>query len=154
MNLATRYLVCVLLGFAMPSLANAGTSSASSTTSLVAESVGSVSNSLRGSSNSSSGGNNLAAGDYKILAVTAAATQPGFVVLTLQALAPHGGQNEFELLLAQTVVNRAGLSSGHVITARDRPYGLEFSVAGQSQAFYLVLHDEWYRDLLNHAVTL
>jgi hypothetical protein len=154
MNFLRMYLIGVFLCLALMPVAKATTFSTSSTTSLVSESVGSASNSLRGSSNSSSGGNNVAAGDYKILGITAVANQPGWVVLTLQALAPKGEQTELELFLPQAVVTRAELSSGRVITARDRPYGLAFSVAGQSQAFYLMLHDEWYRDLFNHAVTL
>jgi hypothetical protein len=150
MNALLRSIVVFLAGFSVMSVGLA----TSSTTSLIWESAGSLSRSLRGSSNSSSDGPNVAAGDYKILGIAAVAQQPDLVALTLQAVGTKPISTEFELLVPRTVVDRAELSSGATITARDRPYGLEFSVAGQAQAFYLLLHDEWYRDLRTHAVTL
>ncbi|XVJ71518.1 MAG: hypothetical protein HEQ39_19390 [Rhizobacter sp.] len=150
MNSLLRSVLLVGVGFAVTSVGQA----ASSTTSLIWESAGSLSQSLRGSSNSSSGATNMAAGDYKVLGIFAAATQPGFVTVNLQAADPKAAKNEFELLLPQSVASRAELVSGATVTVRDRVYGLEFSVAGQAQAFYLVLHDEWHRDLHNRAVTL
>lgn len=144
------FALVILLGFSMPTSVQA----TSSTTSLIWESAGSLSRSLRGSSNSSSDAVNMAAGDYKILGITAVVAQPGLVAVRLQAVEPKPGLTEFELLLPQDVARRAELSSAQVMTARSRPYGLEFSVAGQPQAFYLLLHDEWYRDLQSHAVTL
>lgn len=74
--------------------------------------------------------------------------------LRLLAVGTDYKRTEFDLLLPVKVVEETGLAAGMVVAARERAYGLEFSVFGQQQAFFLVLQDEWYRDLHNKPVTL
>ena len=40
------------------------------------------------------------------------------------------------------------------MTARSRPYGTEFAYGPAHQAFFLVLADDWYRELQANAVQL
>jgi hypothetical protein len=138
----------------LSNLALATTSSTSSASSAASQSLGSSSTSIEKSSDSSTGDKKVAAGDYKIMGITADAGRAGLLRLRLLALGAAVPAGEFDLLLPQTVADQAGLVAGTVVAARERPYGLEFSVSGQAQAFFLVLHDDWYRDLHNHAVTL
>jgi len=136
------------LAAALPALAASSASSAASDS--LATSVGSVSGSLGNSSNSSSKTTTADQGDYKIIDIAAAPERPGMVRLTLQATADAG--TEFLLFLPQTVAERARLAQGGVVTARTRPYGTEFAVG--AAAFFLVLTDNWYRELQTTAVQL
>jgi hypothetical protein len=43
---------------------------------------------------------------------------------------------------------------GEDVVARARPYGVEFGRADSGEAFFLVLHDEWHRELPSRPVTL
>ena len=55
------------------------------------------------------------------------------------------------------ILEQAGLAQGGVVTARPRPYGTEFAYAAAGaakQAFYLVLADDWYRELQTRPVQL
>ena len=152
MNFLSSVALAVALTLAMPALATtSSTSSASSTTSA---SLGSSSTSIEKSSDSSTSDKKVSAGDYKVMDITADAQRSGTLRLRLVALDEKAASQEFNLLLPHTVADQAGLSHGTVIAARARPYGLAFSVAGQTQAFFLVLHDDWHHDLHNQAVTL
>ena len=46
------------------------------------------------------------------------------------------------------------LAPGDIVTARQRPYGVEFASGATQQAFFLVLNDDWYRELQTNAVVL
>ena len=74
--------------------------------------------------------------------------------MKLQALAGQGAEGEFFLYLPQEAVDLSRLAQGHIVTARQRPYGVEFANGETKQAFFLVLGDEWYRELQSHAVVL
>jgi hypothetical protein len=74
--------------------------------------------------------------------------------LKLQAVADASPTGEFYLYLPRAAVAQGGLQTGHVVTAKPRPYGLEFSVATTQQPFFLVLHDDWFRDLQTQVVSL
>jgi hypothetical protein len=124
--------------------ASSATSSASDSAST---SVGSSSDSITTSSKSSSPDNKVAEGDYKVMAVAAAPGRPGMVRMTLQAKAAAGADGEVFLVVPQAVARQSGLGQGDVVTARNRPYGVEFSDAGNRKAFFLALHDDWLRDL-------
>ena len=137
---------------AMPSMA--ASSTASSASDSVTTSVGSISGSIQRSSDSSSKTTDVAEGDYKIIDVAAVAERPGTVRMKLQALADRGADGEFFLYLPQEVVDQAHLAQGGVVTARQRPYGLEFAHGQPQQAFFLVLSDDWYRELQTTAVVL
>jgi hypothetical protein len=161
-NMAFPHKTALLLT-GLLSVATAPALAASSASSAVSDSlttsVGSVSNSLGRSSDSSKGGEKTAAvGDYKIVEVTAA-KRPAMdgadtVRLTLHAVAATAPDDELFLYVPRATLNQAQLAAGQVVTATPRPYGTEFSLATTGQAFFLVLQDEWYRDLRTQAVTL
>jgi hypothetical protein len=150
----SSYLITSMLALTLAMPAQATTSSTSSASSTASASVGSSSTSIETSSDSSTSDKKVGAGDYKIIDITADAKRSGTLRLRLVAMDAKAATQAFDLLLPQTVADQAGLAPGAVIAARERPYGLAFSVSGQTQAFFLVLHDDWYRDLHNHAVTL
>ena len=132
--------------------AQASSTTASSASDSSTASVGSVSGSLGTSSNSSSKTVTAADGDYKIIEVAAAPQQPGMVQLKLQATADRGADSEFTLYLPQAIAERTRLSQGAIVTTRSRPYGTEFAVG--TAPFFLVVTDDWYRELQTHAVQL
>jgi len=136
----------------MPALAASSTSSAASDSS--ATSVGSVSGSFQKSSNASSKGTGVAEGDYRITDVAEAQGRAGMVRLALQAVADPGAQGELIVYLPQETVDRARLAPGGTVGARHRPYGVEFAQGQPRQAFFLVLADDWYRELQTTPVLL
>ncbi len=136
---------------AAPVLAASSASSASSEGS--SASVGSSSTSIEKSSNSSSKGDKVAEGDYKVIQVAGAAGDPGRVRLTLQAA--DGSGDGFVLILPRETAEQARAAvAGAVITARVQDYGLQFAMAGEREAFFLVLRDDWHRELQTRPVTL
>lgn len=144
----------IALAGAAPALADSLASSASSASS---ESVGSVSTSFGKSSDSSTKTTTAAVGDYKIVALAAAPDRQGMLRVKLQALAENNADAEFFLYLPQAVAEQAQLAEGGIVSARQRPYGTEFAYGAQDnegQAFFLVLADDWYRELQSRAVQL
>ena len=141
----------VLAAFSLPALA--ASSAASSASDSLSTSVGSVSNSFRGSSESSDRPARTADGDYRVTEVAAAdEAQPGMLKLTL---APAAGEGEtFALVLPRQAVDAGGVAVGQVVRAQNRPYGVEFANAGTQRPFFLVLEDDWYRELGSNPVTL
>jgi hypothetical protein len=144
------------LASAGPALAASSASSASSDS--IATSVGGISGSFGTSSNSSSKTVTAANGDYKIIEMAAAPGRDGILRVTLQATTERAAPDEFYLYLPQATAAQARLAQGGIVSARARPYGTEFAYgdnAGQAkQAFYLVLADDWYRELRTQAVQL
>lgn len=128
----------------------------------ISTAVGSVSTSLKKSSQSSTKDDKVAEGDYQVVALTAEAGQPGMVRLTLQALAPAGREagadavtdNSFALILPQKTVDLNHVATGTIVTARNRPYGVAFAMGEARQDFFLVLQDEWFRELATRPVVL
>ena len=162
-NLLQRLaLPALLIGCALP--AGAGSSAASSASDSIAASVGSISGSLVQSSNSSSRDKQVADGDYRIIEVASEDGRPGLVRLTLAAavLAPpavSGGEGAnagdlFSLFLPEQLLATTPLAEGATISARQRPYGLEFAAGQPRRAFFLALHDEWYRELQSTPLAL
>ena len=148
--LKTTIIPALALGLALlavPALADS-TSSASSASST---SIGSSSASIEKSSNSSSTKDRVAQGQYTILAMTAVAQQPDMVRLRLQAVADT---SEFFLLVPRSAVQGAQLAEGQAISAEHRPYGLAFATLGSAgnTPFFLVLDDEWFRELESRPV--
>lgn len=144
-------IMLLLWATATPSMAESAASSASSASSA---SIGSVSDSFSRSSDSSPRTKNVAEGDYKVIEVTEVAQRPGTARMKLQALAERGEDREFDLYLPQQVVEQNQLAQGRIVTAQRRPYGVEFAHAENRQAFFLVLDDDWYRELHTQAVVL
>jgi hypothetical protein len=96
----------------------------------------------------------MAEGDYRLIEVAVAPDHPGSARMTLQALADPSPEGEFFLYLPQQAVDSSQLAPGHIVTAHDRPYGIEFANGATQQAFFLVLTDDWYRELQTNAVAL
>jgi len=143
----------LLVALAMPAMSASSTSSAASDS--ASSTASSTSDSLKKSSESSTKTNTAAAGDYEVMAVTAAAERPGTLRLTLQAVADRSAEGEYFLYVPQQTVDRSELAAGQTVTARARPYGLEFAKGGAAgQAFFLVLNDDWAADLPSHAISL
>lgn len=145
----------LLAALALPCLADSVASSASSAGSA---SIGSSSDSVKGSSNSSSGQTKVAEGDYRVLQVVALADRPGMLQLTLQATMPNpqgdGAAGTLWLTLPGQALARRAVAAGDVVSARQRPYGIEFAHAAPREAFFLVLTGDWPRDLDPQPVTL
>lgn len=147
--------ITAALASALPATAESFASSAASAS--LTASVGSVSTSFGKSSESSTKTTAAANGDYQIVAMAAAPERPGTLRLTLQAVADGAADSEFFLYLPQAVAERAQLAEGGTVTARARPYGTEFTQRTDAQvnsAFFLVLADDWYRELQARAVQL
>jgi hypothetical protein len=132
-------------------------STASSASSAGSASVGSASDSLRGSSNSSAGPRQMAAGHYRIIQVTAAPDDSERWRLTLAGPETAGSALpgaeggavavQWNLQVPRTVAEREGLTPGLVLRAAPQAYGVSFAVTGQTQPFFLVLTEEWQREL-------
>ncbi len=138
---------------ALPAFAASSTASSASEGASSAASSGSKS--LEKSSGSSSKGDKVAAGDYRILDVAAAVDRPGMLRVHLQAAADtDAGVDDFYLVLPELAFEKSQLSIGQLVTARQHAYGLEFANQQSQQAFFLVLSDEWYRELDSRAVVL
>lgn len=147
--------LALLLGTAaLP--AGAASSAASESSNSVSTSVGESSNSIQRSSQSSSGDDKkkLADGDYRIVEVADAAARPGTVRLTLKPLAADNKDGEVFLYMPQPAFEESRLAQGSVVTARGRSYGTEFSDTAAKRPFFLVLADEWFRDLKTKIVRL
>ena len=149
-----RLAVLTLLGTAVatPAWAESFASSASSAGSA---SLGSISDSIGDSSRSSSRDNKTADGDYRVIDVAELAAKPGLLQLTLQAT--QGEAREFTLKLPREALGNKGIAVGDIVHARNRPYGLEFARLNDAQtreAFFLVLADDWHRELDSRPVAL
>ncbi len=128
----------------------------SSASSAASESVGSSSTSIQQSSNSSSTKDKVAQGQYTIIEMAQVAEQPDLMRLRLRALAPLQTE-EFFLLLPRQVAQRVQLATGDVVEAQHRPYGLAFAtvnLSDNSNPFFLVLEDAWYRELQSRPVAI
>jgi len=149
-----QLLLVAALAFAFTAPSARADSLASSASSAGSASVGSVSDSFRGSSNSSSNDNKkTAAGDYRVDAIVAVAGRPDRMRLELSPI-DRPTEERFALELPARALEQARLTAGSVVNARPRPYGVEFALAPAGEPFYLVLDDDWYRELAAHRVTI
>ncbi len=134
--------------------AHAASTAASSASEGASASVGSVSDSFEKSSDSSSKKDKVAAGDYKVIEVAEMAERPGTLRMKLQPLAEANADNAFFLYLPAKALEQTTITAGQTVAARERAYGVEFAQADTGKAFFLVLHDAWYRELQSNAVVL
>lgn len=148
-----RSLACIILSCLAAATSSQAGSFTSSASSAGSASVGSLSDSIRGSSNSSRT-TQVAEGDYRIIDVAEAADRPGLLRLTLQLATAAGQDGEFFLDLPEPTFARQGLARGDIVSAQRRPYGLAFARADTREAFFLVLADDWFRELDPRPVTL
>lgn len=150
--------LALLLAVAVAAPAWAASSASSAVSDSLTTSSGSVSNSIQKSSDSSSGKDEKTAeGDYKIIEVAAAPARPGTVRLKLQPVADGTAtatKGEFFLFMPQEAFDQSRLGPGHVVTAKPRPYGLQFTQAASQKVFFLVIEDEQYRELQTKVVSL
>lgn len=116
--------------------------------------VGSLSTSIKGLSDSLSD-DHVAQGDYKVMAVAAVADRPGMTRLTLK---PVGQEDDaragFALVLPQKTLEVHQIAQGRVVSVEARPYGWAFAKADDHQTFFLVMADDWYREISPRALTL
>ena len=135
---------CALVGLvaALPCGAESFASSASSAGSA---SVGSLSDSVHDSSHSST--HKVAEGDYRIVDV-AAAERPDTVRLKMQHVA-HAGDDAAVVYLdvPRPALADRDAAPGDIVGVRQRLYGYEFAWADTRVAFFLVLFDDWQREL-------
>jgi hypothetical protein len=143
--------LAIVLGTAsLPVLASSTASSAGSDGS--SASSGSVSDSFGTSSDSST--KTVTAGNYKVMEVAKVADRPGTLRITLQPVADNSDENAFFLYVPEQTLRATPVAVGQVLSARDKPYGIEFAKADTGKAFFLVLEDKWYRELQSNVVTL
>ncbi|MBI2753341.1 MAG: hypothetical protein HYX46_07485 [Betaproteobacteria bacterium] len=98
----------------------------------------------------------MAHGYYTVVEMVAMADRPDMLRLRLQPVDPTTAQ-EFVLLLPRQAAERGQLATGQTIAAEHRPYGLALaamSPAGETAPFFLVLDDDWYRELESRPVVL
>jgi hypothetical protein len=153
-NLRSSLTTALFALFAVSSPAFAASSAASIASESLTTSVGSLSTSITTSSNGSSKATGVATGDYKLIEVAVLNERPGFVNLKFKALAQATATDEFVLTLPAKALEQSGLVAGNVVTARERSYGTQFYNTQTAAAFFLVVHDETYREMRSNAVAL
>jgi hypothetical protein len=110
-----------------------------------------------GTSSKSSTGTQTADGDYRVIEVAELADRPGVLQLTLQGTAAAREAREFTLRLPRQALEPRGIAAGDIVNVRNRDYGLEFArTDGRAvrEPFFLVLFDDWHRELEPRPVTL
>jgi hypothetical protein len=147
MSLNPTRLACLALLGAASAMSAQADSLASSASSAASESVGSLSASVRGSSNSSSGDKQAAVGDWRVIDVAEVADRPGLLRLRMERAEAAPAARPLWLDLPRATVEAQGLRAGARVTARARPYGLEFTRTESREAFFLVLADDWHREI-------
>lgn len=147
--------LALTLAATMPCRAESIASSASSAGSAAS---GSVSDSIHASSDSSTGRKQEANGNYRVIEVAELHARDGMLRVELRALQPSDDVlAEFALHLPRDALARRALAHGDLVTARARPYGIEFAYgdgARANEAFFLVLADDWQRELAPRVVEL
>lgn len=138
--------VAVALGVAMNANAESFASSASSAGSA---SSGSVSDSLKGSSNSSTGNNKTANGPYRIIDIAQAPDGAHMARVTMQGVMP---EQRIVLDLPKTTFDQQQLGKGDMVFAQNRSYGIEFARNDTREAFFLVLADDFHREMASRPV--
>ena len=143
-----------LLACAAPLTCLAESSVTSSVSDSISRAVGSISDSITGSSHSSSPDNKQAQGDYKVIDVAEVADKPGMVELHLQAVAANAAVGEIYLRLPREAAAQGHVAKDAIVTALQRPYGIEFAANQPRAAFFLALADDVARDMKMAPVAL
>jgi hypothetical protein len=143
-----------LLSCTAPLTCLAASSAASSVSDSLTQSSASISDSLTDSSHSSSPANRQAQGDYKVIEMAAVADHPDYVELHLQPVSTNTAGEEIYLRLPRVAAEQGHVANGAVVTALQRPYGIEFAANQPRAAFFLALADDVVRDMKLAPVTL
>lgn len=134
---------------------HAASSAASSLSDSLSDSSKGISDSIKGSSNSSSPDNRQVKGDYKVIDMAAVTGQPGLVELRLQHVVALGtAEDDIVLTLPRVAADHGRIAKDAVITATQRPYGIEFAAGQPHAAFFLALADDWTSDLKSTPLAL
>jgi hypothetical protein len=142
MRISQRLATLALLAAAVPCFAES--SVASSASDSVSVSLAKISDSISNSSQSSSNRDaRNAQGDYKVIDVAEVAGRPGMVQLHLQPLAEG---EDFLLTLPRQAAANGHVEKNGIVTALQRPYGIEFATTQPRAAFFLALADDVVRD--------
>jgi hypothetical protein len=91
-----------------------------------------------------------------VIEVAELADRPDMLALTLHAAA-IGADHRFTLKLPRQALAPRGIATGELVHVRNRDYGLEFARpdgATAREPFFLVLYDNWHRELQPHVVAL
>ena len=148
MPLALRLAALTLAAAAaLPALADSFASSASDSLSV---SSTKISNSLSDSSQASSSRDaRNAQGDYKVIDVAEVAGRPGVLKARLHAV---DRDDELFLTLPREAAANGQVAAGTIVTAMQRPYGIEFATGTDHRAFFLALADQWADELKSTAL--
>ena len=90
------------------------------------------------------------------------ADQPNLLRVRLQPIetadaTPSAKSAAFDLVLPRQAAQQGQLAVGQTISAQHRPYGLAFAAltaTGNGGPFFLVLDDDWYRELESRPVVI
>jgi hypothetical protein len=134
--------------------AHAESSIASSASDSISTTFGKLSDSLSNSSTSSSPGDHQAKGDYKVIDVAEAEGRPGMLRLRLQPFPEGRADGEVQLVLPREAAEAGHVARDAIVTAFERPYGVEFAAGAKHEAFFLALADDWMRELKTNVVTV
>lgn len=93
-------------------------------------------------------------GPYRIVEVAPMPERPGTVRMKLQAVASTNADDVVQIYVPQKTFERSGLGEGKMLTAHQRPYGVEFARADTNQAFFLLLANDWHKELNSNPVSL
>jgi hypothetical protein len=129
------------------SLAASASSAASSASSAGSASLRGSSDSISGSSDTTRRNGDVAEGDYRVASVDGVDGRPEMLRLTLEPVAAGADASGFRLDLPRRALGDRPFTPGDTVSARHRPYGLEFARGKVADAFFLVLADDWHRDL-------
>jgi hypothetical protein len=131
---------------------------ASSASSAGSTASGSASDSIHASSEGSSGRKQEASGNYRVIEVAELRQRAGVLRVKLRAVQTMDERlAEFTLDVPRDALARRALAQGDLVTARPRPYGIEFAYGDGErapEAFFLALADDWQRELDPHVVEL
>jgi hypothetical protein len=139
--------VAAALGMLLALPSQAASSASSAVSDSIGTSVGSLSTSVEKSSRSSTKVVAQIDGDYTVTAVAMVAERPGMLRLALHAKDAQSEEDDLFLYVPAVTVAKAQIQVGHGVTATARAYGTEFAKTENKQAFFLVLKEEWAREL-------
>jgi hypothetical protein len=150
MRISQRLATLALAAAALPCFAESSVASMASDS--LSVSSAKISDSISNSSQSSSQRDaRNAQGDYKVIEVAEVAGRPGMLQLHLQPLAQG---EDFLLTLPRQAAANGHVAKDAVVTALQRPYGIEFATGEPHAAFFLALADDWAQELKTSPLTL